>query len=231
MKINTSYPKVYDFKVNEYDTMKYICDHGLLPDSMSGLSEAIYSKYLASQPSSKFRTNDLRFHCDFDMEIEGSKHKVFIGFQIVRNYDECTYFLAVCAKNNPNVLIRKFHFDYASPNIQTKKQDVPVFHFQYGGKLTPEMRELALDSSRLESGLSVPRLAFPPINLALLLDMLFCEFRTEETTRITEKPEWRKLIYCNECFISKSFYQSISNHTLSLGYGNNNLIRDFYYGR
>ncbi len=47
-------------------------------------------------------------------------------------FNECTYSLSIANKENPEELIRKFHFDHAHPSIKAS-QPVPIFHLQYGG--------------------------------------------------------------------------------------------------
>lgn len=138
--------------------------------------------------------------------------------------------MAITDRENEEELIRKFHFDFAHPKNPTR-QPVPIFHLQYGGKMTPYMKKAGLNDSKLDHWLSVPRLSFSPINLALLLDMTFCELRTVQTRKIVETQEWRTLIFSNEKFLLINYYTSIADHCAGASYTNKNLIRDFCYGR
>ena len=73
--------------------------------------------------------------------------------------------------------MRKFHFDFAP--VVDKNDRKPVYHLQYGGKPTPRMKELNVDDEHILPWLSSPRINSTPINLALLLDMIFRPFRCD----------------------------------------------------
>jgi hypothetical protein len=230
MKINKGYPKFNSFTSNELQTLQYIKTRGLLSkylDLNNTIELAFYDlqAQLKKNPNSNFT-----FHCDFEMTVETHNHRVIIGANVINDYSLCSYFLAIVGKDDDNKkLIRKFHFDFALPSIATK-QRVPVFHLQYGGTLSPEIIDAGLSGEKLDEWLSVPRLSYSPVNLALLLDILFCEFKTEETNHLIQGDLWRKLIFDNEIFLTKNYFNNISEHINSASYKKENLLRDFCYG-
>ena len=124
--------------------------------------------------------------------------------------------------------MRKFHFDYAPKKALEDKK--PIYHLQYGGKATPMMKELEVEDDQILPWLSSPRIISIPVNLALLLDMVFCEFSSEVTNGITERREWRDFIKYNEELILCPFYGRV-NQFLTSEHKFDFLLRDFYYGK
>ena len=155
--------------------------------------------------------------------------RIVIEAQIKHNFSLVSYVLSICENNEPPFhLIRKFHFDYAIPN--PKEDPKPVYHIQYGGELSPQLETLEIDVAEMQPWLSTPRIRFYPFNLALLLDMVFNEFRSDETVSIVERSEWRDFIKTNEEIVLKPFYEGVANF-LNGSHSSNYLLRDFYYGK
>lgn len=230
MTINSKQPTITDFKKNEVRTLEYINARSTIlkefPDLITKIERSYYdNKLLLTKP-----TGDFIFHADFDMDVEGSQHKIIIGANVTGNYAMCSYFLAIVGKDNfSNEIIRKFHFDYAIPPKSPVKQPSPVYHLQYGGKPSPEMAILGVSDTYMEHWLSLPRLHFAPMNIALLLDTLFCEFRTNQTKKVIEDDDWRALVYANEKFLSNHYFENINNHIISRNYKKDSLVRDYCY--
>jgi hypothetical protein len=84
---------------------------------------------------------------------------------------------------------------------------------------------------KIQPWLSIPRMNFSPINLALLLDLIFVEFKSPITNNIVERREWRELIKANEDLMLKSYYNSINNFFTRGSHSTDNLFRDFSYGK
>jgi hypothetical protein len=195
------------------------------------LSQFVSFAYYSLRAKPIQRTFDFLFHADFEMIVENSVHKVFVGANVTGQYSLCSYFFAIAGKNeDENRLIRKFHFDFALPS-QNVRQPVPVYHLQYGGKISPEIEKMGLTSDKLDHWLSLPRLNFPPVNIAIMLDVLFCELRVQETHELVESDEWRTLIFDNERFLSRYYFENINGHINSQAYRKELLIRDFCYGK
>lgn len=230
MTIAQNYPTFSEFWKNEIKTLEYLQSRTLLKD-YSELANSInmsYNEYFSKRKKNEIF--DFKFHCSFTMEIENHLHEVIIGANVLANYAECSYFLAIVGKDeDSDKLIRKFHFDYAAP-VNDTRQKVPVFHLQYGGQLSPKTGESGKKGDKLDTWLSLPRLNFFPINLALLLDTMFCEFRTVDTHKIVEDNDWRSLIYDNELLLTRNYFNNIYNHLNSQNHKKGNLLRDFCYG-
>jgi len=230
MTIDQNYPKFPDFTHNELQSLQFIQTRGLLikyPELASAIDLSFYKlrNDLKTNPQT-----DFIFHCNFEMTVEKHSHRVIIGANVTTGYSLCSYFLAIVGKEeDEDKLIRKFHFDFALPSIGTR-QRVPIFHLQYGGALSPQIVDSGLTGVKLDEWLSVPRLTYSPINLALLLDILFCEFKTEETNKLIEGDLWRELIYKNENFLTANYFKNIHEHIRSPAYKKENLLRDFCYG-
>jgi hypothetical protein len=213
------------FKQNEINTLEYIQARGFFDNDFSELANAIYTTF------NKYRakTNvDFFFVADFEMDIERHKHRVVTHAEIKGNYDFTSYSIGICGQAGSNELIRRFHFDYDHDKPRNK-QKAFISHLQYGGKSGTGYTGIAYGTNNIESGLSVPRLNFPPINLALLLDIVFCEFQNEKTKKIIEDPEWRSLIKDNEIFMLREYFRCISNHIGSVRHDKDLLVRDICY--
>ncbi|WP_421945033.1 hypothetical protein [Pedobacter sp.] len=230
MKIDENYPIFASFVKNELDTLEYIKTRALLTKYENLSSSLDLAFYDLKQRLKSSNSPDFIFHCDFNMKVEKHNHRIIIGANVVYDYAMCSYFLAVVGKgDDEGKLIRKFHFDFALPTIATR-QRVPVFHLQYGGELSPKVEESGLSGERLDSWLSVPRLNYTPINLALLLDILFCEFKTQETYDMIQGDLWRAMIFNNEKFLTVNYFKNIYEHIGSTRYKKENLLRDLCYG-
>jgi hypothetical protein len=233
MIINHTQPSITEFKKNEVKTLEYINTRSNMFKDFPSLLSKIQQAYYDNKGLLTKTTGDFIFHVDFEMKIEDSPHTVLLGANVTGNYSLCSYFMAITGKNNLKTeLIRKFHFDYALPPAPTAtiKQPSPVYHLQYGGKPTPEMADLGITDTFMEHWLSLPRLNFSPVNLAILLDTLFCELRSDKTKRIIENPDWRSLIFQNEIFLSNNYFINIRNHINSGSYKKECLVRDYCYG-
>ena len=93
------------------------------------------------------------------------------------------------------------------------------------------MTEDGMVADKLDTWLSLPRLNFAPVNLAILLDIAFCEFKSDETNNIVEDSNWRALILKNEKLLTFNYFTSIKTHIDSANYNKDKLIRDFCYGK
>jgi len=217
------------FKKNELKTLEYIHTRGIFANSYPDLNNAIFASYSNYNGYKKGNKDfDFEFVSDFDIEIEGHLHRIIIHADVKGDYDFMSYSIGIAHKDDNKELVRRFHFDYDHTKIR-KNQRAFISHLQYGGKSGNGVTGTIYKTSKIEPGLSVPRLNFPPINLALLLDIVFCEFQNESTKKIIEDAEWRSLIRENEIFTLKNYYNSISNHIDSDKHNKESLVRDICY--
>jgi hypothetical protein len=229
MKINDTHPDFSSFIQNEFKTIGFLRNQPYLNENLTDLNIAantFYDTYNSRFNNKNRGQQSFNFEVKLDLEIENEMRTVFLGANVGNNYNEVAYQLAFCQKVDDSTLIRKFHFDYEI-NARNLK---PFYHLQYGGNLSSKMGEHILDAENLQPWLSIPRISFAPINLALLLDLVFTEFKSVKTKSIIERSEWRDLIKKNETFLLKGFYQNISSFFNRINYSSNTLFRDFSYG-
>ena len=184
-----------------------------------------YSLYEGKKPGSI----PFRFDCELKMEIEKRKQILFIEAEVRQNYSFVTYALCMCEDTEQKTLMRKFHFDY-DPQVNASASKKPKYHLQYGGKATPSLKKNDISTKDLQDWLSVPRLSFTPINLALFLDIVFNEFPSEHTQRVIENKEWREMIKTNEENVLLPYFRNV-NQFISSGHKSYYLFRDFVYGK
>ncbi len=218
----------YDFKKNEVDTLKYINARGFFDADFSELATAIkttHERYV------NFKKNmDFNFFADFNIEMEEKNHRVVLNAAVEGEYMFTTYSLGICGNDDTTELIRRFHFDYLHNNATVNPKS-PVSHLQYGGSSGGVgYSGIEYGTNNLENWLSEPRLNCPPMNIALLLDIVFCEFYNEGSYKIIEDSDWRALIKKNEVFALKQYYKFISDHIDSVRHTKEKLARDIFYG-
>ena len=230
MIINKGHPKYIKFIKKELKTLEFLCNNSFISNPFVELSRDAYNlvnnspnkeKHLASLP--------FTFQSNFEIEIQGKVKKLIIGANVTPNFSIATYLLAICnLEDNDTRLIRKFHFDYAIQS-NNDEEPKPIYHLQYGGKESPLLTSLNIKGDHLHPWLSLPRIIYSPINLALFLDMIFCEFRNDTTIKICRREEWREFIKENEDFILCPFYLQFAEF-IKHKHSSEHLVRDYYYG-
>jgi hypothetical protein len=224
------YPDYLDFVKNERKTLQFLASNAFISKTFNALaSSANLCVYNLPAQDRNLKKSEFVFGCNFNILIEKDVRRIAIEAHIEPNFGKVSYVLSICQNNATPLdpLLRKFHFDYAIPiKSQVPK---PVYHLQFGGEETPQLKELSVDVKILNPWLSSPRICFYPINLALLLDMVFNEFKSNDTVGIVGRSEWRDLIKNNEERILKPFYLGLSSF-LNGKHKSNFLLRDFYYG-
>ncbi len=236
MKISEDHLTYVDFFNNEIKTLSFIQGNSQITSFFPAFSNAAtigYNLYKNRKPPKNKRKRTTQYSFNFcghlNLDIQGKKKKIIVEVMVKPEFSECTYQVIILDDfYNPPTIIRKFHFDFA-PNVNPVDKQ-PIYHLQYGGSATPEMTKLAIDDSNVFPWLSLPRINIVPTNLALLLDLIFCEFKSEKTNKISETPEWRGLIKNNEDLLIKCYYERI-NRFFSSSHKSNFLFRDFCYGK
>lgn len=218
-----------EFKKNEIKTLEYIQARGFFDNDFPELANVISTTFSRYCGLSWNRYIDFEFASDFEMEIEKKNRIVVLHGQVRGNFAETSYSIGICSNDGSFELIRRFHFDYVHDN-GSSKQKVPISHLQYGGKSGSGFNGRQFLTNNIEHWLSEPRINCAPINLALLLDMTFCEFHNEQTEKIVENSDWRNLIKVNEIFMIGDYYNTITTHMKSQNYKKEKLVRDICYG-
>lgn len=230
MSIHSKHDDYQNFLKNEINTLSFLSGNSSLYNLDSNIATQAndYSKRYISYIKNR-RPFEFVFSCEFTLFVEKKERKIFLESQIKPDFEIATYCLSICENNEaPFNLIRKFHFDYA-PQIDNKNYK-PIYHIQYGGAPTPKIDEMELENINLCHWLSSPRINSIPINLALLIDLILCEFTSDKTKKITEMSEWRDLIKSNENVLLKGYFESV-NSFFNRDHKSNSLFRDFYYGQ
>lgn len=234
--MDEGYPNPKELKQIDLKTLEFLYTNSFINKQFSKLASAAQN-YLLTINKPKQPT--FIFESELNLLIEGKIRRVIIGANVISaeekknryKHDLVSYSLSICARNQyPFRLIRRFHFDYAVPEKKTR-QPIPIFHLQYGGKLSTYLLELGVNDRKIDSWLSIPRLNHYPITLALLLDIIFCEFRSEQTHLIAERSEWRKLVKENEELVVKPYYRTLYQFVQSNAYNDKCLVRDYCHGK
>lgn len=222
--------KFVDFMKNEKYTLEWLTGNSTVISNFRELTICA-KKSLASFPTKNhlYANYSFNFSCTFPIIIENRSMTVILESLVTPDFNIATYCMTIC-KNGRKKLhpIRKFHFDYAV-SIPNDPKPKPVYHLQYGGKPTPALTDLGIDINHLYPWLSSPRIWSAPMNLALMLDMMFCEFRDTASKRLTELDEWRDLIKKNEKDLLLPFYEN-QKKFLDHGHSTKYLLREFNYG-
>ncbi|MEQ9403866.1 MAG: hypothetical protein RIM99_09790 [Cyclobacteriaceae bacterium] len=229
MSVYGKHPTYKDFIKNEINTLGFIRNQSFLAHNYDLISKAetLYSGYRAIKDK-HIKNKDFSFECELELTVETKKRRVFLGANVKVDFSMVSYMLAICESDGEDKnLIRKFHFDFAIP--KKGESNKPVYHLQYGGEESNLLAVNEISSDGLHPKISSPRIYSMPVNLALVLDIIFCEFSSVETTKITDDPKWKQFIKMNESFILEPFFNRVKEF-LGNGHSSTKLIRDFYYG-
>jgi len=216
-----------DFISNEIKTLGIIKANTSIQENYFDLYNK--SGYLHDLYSGKKNLDKIKFNFSskIDMIIEKREMTLFIECLISPEYSQSSYAISILNKVGESLeLFRKFHFDF---DKEPQKVEKPCYHIQYGGKATPLIVNNNVDDSAITPWLSSPRIRYQPINLALILDFIFCEFPSEINDKIKEDSHWRDFIKNNEVTILKEHFKNINSFFTGL-HSNNYLYRDFCYG-
>lgn len=109
---------------------------------------------------------------------------------------------AVKNRINPDYgrVMLRFHFDRASPG-----QHGPKYHLQVGGRAQPE------ECCWLHEGISVPRLAYPPIDLVLACEMIAADFFPDEYRHIRSDDVWKDVVKASQAYLLRHYYSTCLN--------------------
>ena len=92
------------------------------------------------------------------------------------------------------------HFDLANPG-----QHVPKYHLQFGGNA----REHEL--CWFPEIINLPRLAYPPMDLILVCQLIAANFYWEEYSNFREAPEWISTLRRSQRHLLKDYYKDCVN--------------------
>jgi len=226
MSICEDYPRPLQLVGNERITLRHLITHcktAQFPKLHQKAGDAL-DKLRADIPI-------LCFQGEWTGKCRDGVFDILVGADInatKNKYGRITY--ALCVRQN-DLAYRQFHFDFNPSKNEESHQDAesyshPFLHLQYGGSRA--WQEVSDDSFKaLRPELSSPRIPFPPVTLALLLDLGFREFGDDKIRKFRETSEWRGLVSRNEDFILRWYYEACSNHWRSRR--GNQLFMDILY--
>lgn len=237
MTIDSDFPKVNELKSLELKTLQYLCDCKAINEEGGFVNFLSAAKmcYSALSARCNLRKSPIDFQSYFDLNILKKLQRFHIGSLIQNNYSQVTYYLAICdfdVNDKSCKILRKFHFDYDNGTV-TSKQSHPRYHFQYAGKKPSGMDDHGdLYETVLYSPLSEPRFPYTPMSLALLLNYVFIEFKTEITNEISEDNKWRELVKTNEIKLLEPYYKKCKDFFAVGGHSPKKLFTsDYCYGK
>ncbi|MGV8867431.1 MAG: hypothetical protein ACOH2S_10945 [Janthinobacterium svalbardensis] len=235
------YPKLTDLIKLELETLDTI-------NSISGFRkfEGLYNK--TSTRSMNKNAKSLDWHADFilDVRLRGDRRDancarwIHIGAlldgdvktnEILRS----SYSVVLFRRDNLNSpVVRKLHFDFEALSTRNANEAKPSSHIQMCGKASPHLLKQGFNAQRLSShypNFEQPRIPSMPTSLALIIDWLFTEFRTDRNAlAIYNSKQWRNQVVAAERIVLKPYFQDAANHIGSAAHTDSPLIRKFMYG-
>ena len=198
-------PSPADYKKLELRTLDFLRSNPTFQGRFRQLSNDANLAYHRVEKS----RGGYNFESYVDVTLEGQNRRVFLGGLIEIEdaiHNNISYYLGFSkfnARRRSCRLLRKVHFDYQPP---TGQGDKPIFHLQYGGELTPLLKDFQCTDHLLTSFESKPRIPFMPMSLALLIDSLFFESQDLSCLEIAGRREWRDLVTTNEVNFWNPFF-------------------------
>ncbi len=125
------------------------------------------------------------------VRVSQEDHRLIVG---------ASYGLLVCSGVDPrtNPVVRKIHFDYEPFARRNAVEPKPSVHMQVCGKLSPHHHKAGYPVTCLDAlypHWEKPRIPLPPTCLAILLNWLMLEFRSDTTAlSILKDPTWSSLV-------------------------------------
>lgn len=233
MKIDKSFPMPQELFKNEICTLSFLRDQPFWSDNYRQLSEDAKNFILRNyEPIKKAKLCKIDFESYFEIIIDNEVGTAYVGVRITKEgkntYGELSYHFAIWHNNNPKIL-RKFHFDYTANNI-SGRQLHPIFHLQYPGEPSDNLKGYGVNYDHLDCWLSEPRLPYAPMSLALLLNLILKEFPQGAASKAIGRSEWRSLIKKNETLLLKPYYENCHKF-ISRRDGLSLLSTDYFYGQ
>lgn len=206
--INNEFPSPSEFIENEIKTLEYLKNDKTIYENYLDLYNDARNSYFKYKDFRKI--NSFNFESNLELIFQNDVRSIHVGSLIQLNnktsFDNITYYFALCGhENNPNHILRKFHFDYTIPS-NYRRTPHPIFHLQFCGTLSQNLENKGFIDRHFHPELSEPRIFFTPMTLALLLNMIFKEFNDEYIDNFRNTLEWRNIVKQNEDLIMMPFY-------------------------
>lgn len=240
MRIDKNYPKPIELKETEIKTLDFLRNNPFVNTNFSMLAKAANDTHEAFKSKQRLQNHPFRFEAYFDFPHKKKDYRFHFGVEISskkdnRNHDihdKVSYYLAICdSKKDKNKfrLLRQFHFDY---DISGHQNDHPIFHLQYAGKLSPSLMAHNYVNNQMHPWLSEPRLHHHPVTLALLINLVFKEFKRIKLVSLLTDDRWRGIVQNNEELVLKPYFEQCNTFMTSRHTAKDHLFTDnFCYGK
>ncbi|HEC85583.1 MAG: hypothetical protein DRR08_28730 [Candidatus Parabeggiatoa sp. nov. 2] len=97
----------------------------------------------------------------------------------------------------------RWHIDLANCQKKGAYQAGPLFHLQGGGLLMPQAEKTK------ELKVSIPRWAYPPMELILTSEMIVANFYPDKWKKIRGQKKWLELVYVAQRLCYPTYFQRI----------------------
>ena len=235
------YPKLNELMALEMDTLDTI-------NSMVDFRkfDGLYRK--ASTRSLNRNAKNLDWHANFvlDVRLRGDRRDAncarWIHLGALLEGDARTntvlrssYSLVLFRRDNVHSpVIRKLHFDFEALSTRNNGEAKPSSHIQMCVKASPHLMDQGFNIQRLSAhypGFEQPRIPAMPISLALIIDWLFTEFKTDRNAlAIHSNNQWKNQVISAEKVVLQPYFKAAADHLNSAGHASSPLVRKFIYG-
>lgn len=146
-----------------------------------------------------------------------------------------SYSLVLFRRDNVHSpVIRKLHFDFEALSTRNNGEAKPSSHIQMCGKASPHLMNQGFNIQRLSAhypSFEQPRIPAMPISLALIIDWLFTEFKTDRNAlAIHNNKQWKNQVISAEKVVLQPYFKAAADHLNSVGHASSPLVRKFIYG-
>jgi hypothetical protein len=235
------YPKLNDLVALEMDTLDTI-------NSMVDFRkfQGLYNK--TSTRALNRNTKTLDWHADFvlDVRLRGDRRDancarwIHVGALLegdarTNTVLRSSYSVVLFRRDNVHSpVIRKLHFDFEALSTRNNGEAKPSSHIQMCGKASPHLLNQGFNTQRLSAhypSFEQPRIPAMPTSLALLIDWLFTEFKTDRNAlAIHNNKQWKNQVISAEKIVLQPYFKAAADHLNSAGHANSPLVRKFMYG-
>lgn len=222
--IRYNYPPLAEYLAQEKETIKYLMmrpalnKYGKFRSDLCG----IYDKLR----SASTRCITWEFLFETKLEKQEKRHCIKLSGQV--KFDErrltfsshCIEIFGEVGTKDEGSVIRQMHFDVAFP-WEMNKKDHPLYHVQCDGKY-----DIDCHKDKNACHISLPRIPFYPLSLALFLNMAIKELGPEDLKVLIAVGKWKEIVRSNEDKMIYPFWENVMTRRKK---DHSFIIPDVYY--